>query len=295
MTFACTLLAITIPFAHLTVPVAIFVAITAGVWWAMSAFGDRSEPMVDERLEYLKHPRGKGPDKLSADDKSKKKSDALAAALERATQPLATKVTGNEAEMSKLRERLLHAGFRRESAPVVFKGSQVLLGLCGLFLGGVFGLVTEGFSFKLILRAMLGGGLLYYLPELLLSLAGKKRKEAIFLGLPDALDLMVVCVEAGLGLDQALRKVGDEMTKSHKVIAEEMNVANQQMQFGRPRSEVLQALGIAVEWTISNSWLRSSSKLTSLVAAWVRHCGFRATQCESNDVKWPKKKRRRQP
>ncbi len=82
---------------------------------------------------------------------------------------------------------------------------QVLLGMIGLFLGGVFGLLTKGITFKLLLRALLGGGLLYYLPELALSLSGKKRKEAVFLGLPDALDLMVVCVEAGLGLDQALR------------------------------------------------------------------------------------------
>ncbi len=132
----------------------------------MNTFGDRSEPMVDERLEHLRYPRGKAPEKLSAEDKAKKKSDALTAALERATQPLATKVTGNEAEMSKLRERLLHAGFRRESSPSFFKGSQVLLGLVGLFLGGVFGLVTEGITFKLLLRALLGGGLLYYLPEL---------------------------------------------------------------------------------------------------------------------------------
>lgn len=243
MIHSLLLLAFTVPQAHLVVPIAIFIAISAGAWWAMNSFGDRNEPMVDERLEHLRYPRGKSPEKVSAEDKAKKKSDALTAALERATQPLATRVTGNEAEMSKLRERLLHAGFRRESAPVVFKGSQVLLGLVGLFLGGVFGLVTEGFTFKLLLRAMLGGGLLYYLPELALSLSGKKRKEAIFLGLPDALDLMVVCVEAGLGLDQALRKVGEEMLKSHKVIAEEMNVANQQMQFGRPRAEVLQALG----------------------------------------------------
>ncbi len=66
---------------------------------------------------------------------------------------------------------------------------------------------------------------------------------AVFLGLPDALDLMVVCVEAGLGMDQALRKVAEEMSKSHKEIGEEFSIANQQLQFGRPRSEVLQALG----------------------------------------------------
>jgi tight adherence protein C len=54
---------------------------------------------------------------------------------------------------------------------------------------------------------------------------------------------MVVCVEAGLGLDQALRKVAEEMGKSHKQIGEEFNIANSQLQFGRARSEVLQALG----------------------------------------------------
>jgi tight adherence protein C len=61
--------------------------------------------------------------------------------------------------------------------------------------------------------------------------------------MPDALDLMVVCVEAGLGMDQALRKVAEEMLKSHKEIGEEFGIANQQLQFGRSRAEVLQALG----------------------------------------------------
>ena len=58
-------------------------------------------------------------------------------------------------------------------------------------------------------------GVLFYLPDLVVWLLGRGRKQAIFLGLPDALDLMVVCVEAGLGLDQAMRKVADEMKKSY--------------------------------------------------------------------------------
>jgi tight adherence protein C len=72
---------------------------------------------------------------------------------------------------------------------------------------------------------------------------GRSRKQAIFLGLPDALDLMVVCVEAGLGLDQAMRKVADEMKKSYRVIADEFNLCNMQLQMGRGRTEVLQDLG----------------------------------------------------
>jgi tight adherence protein C len=71
-----------------------------------------------------------------------------------------------------------------------------------------------------------------------------KRRQEIFLTLPDALDLMVVCVESGLGLDAAMRKVTDEMKGHAKVISEEFALANLQLQMGRPRREVLHDLGI---------------------------------------------------
>ncbi len=86
-------------------------------------------------------------------------------------------------------------------------------------------------------------GLLFYLPDIVVGFLGKKRKQAIFLALPDALDLMVVCVEAGLGLDQAMRKVAEEMKTSYRVLAEEFALCNFQLQMGRPRSEVLHELG----------------------------------------------------
>ena len=86
-------------------------------------------------------------------------------------------------------------------------------------------------------------GLLFYLPDLIVGLLGKNRKQAIFLALPDALDLMVVCVEAGLGLDQAMRKVAEEMKKTYRVLAEEFALSNFQLQMGRPRVEVLHELG----------------------------------------------------
>ena len=72
----------------------------------------------------------------------------------------------------------------------------------------------------------------------------KKRIEAIFLGLPDALDLMVVCVEAGLGLDPAMRRVTTELATSCPVLCEEFAIANFQVQMGRPRKDVLRDLGI---------------------------------------------------
>jgi tight adherence protein C len=84
----------------------------------------------------------------------------------------------------------------------------------------------------------------FYLPSVVLWWIRRKRQEAIFLGLPDALDLLVVCVESGLGLDAAMRKVCDEMKDHAKVICEEFSLANFQLQMGRPRREVLHDLGV---------------------------------------------------
>ncbi len=87
-------------------------------------------------------------------------------------------------------------------------------------------------------------GIGFYLPDLLVGSRKKRRGESIFLGLPDALDLMVVCVEAGLGLDAAMRRVTSELAQSCPVICEEFAIANFQLQMGRPRRDVLRDLGI---------------------------------------------------
>ncbi len=222
--------------------IGVFIAVSAVAWFVIGRVSGDDKPNAEVRLDALRNPRTARVDE-TASSKSRKKNEALAAALERATSPLEKTVTGNEKEMSQLREKLVNAGFRRESAPVVFKGVQLILAGVGLFLGGAIGLITDGLSQGMLMK--LAGGVVvgFGLPTFVLGHLAKKRKEKIFLGLPDALDLMVVCVEAGLGMDQALRKVAEEMLKSHKEIGEEFGLANQQLQFGRARSEVLQALG----------------------------------------------------
>ena len=222
--------------------VAIFVAVTAIAWVVIGRVSGDDKPRAEARLDMMKNRRAGGGEE-SASDKQRKKNEALAAVLEKATSPLADTVTGNEKEMGQLREKLVNAGFRRESAPVVFKGMQLILAGVGLFIGGVFGMLSDGLSQGLAMKAAGGIVIGFMVPKLLLDQLAKRRKEKVFLGLPDALDLMVVCVEAGLGMDQALRKVAEEMLKSHKEIGEEFSIANQQLQFGRTRAEVLQALG----------------------------------------------------
>jgi len=222
--------------------VAIFVAVSAVTWLVLAKVSGNDQAPAESRLERLKDPR-KAIRDLEANEKTRSKNDALTAALEKAANPIADKVKGNEEEMGKLREKLVNAGFRRESAPIVFKMIQLICTGIGLFFGGVFGLIFDGLTQGLVMK--LAGGMVvgFGVPSLILGFIAKKRRESIFLGLPDALDLMVVCVEAGLGIDQSLRKVADEMAKSHPAIGEEFSIANSQLQFGRPRSEVLTALG----------------------------------------------------
>jgi len=73
---------------------------------------------------------------------------------------------------------------------------------------------------------------LFYLPDIAVALIARHRKKIIFLGLPDTLDLLVVCVEAGLALDQAMRRVAEEMHKSCRLLSEEFGLANFQLQMG---------------------------------------------------------------
>ena len=113
----------------------------------------------------------------------------------------------------------------------------------GLFVGGIGSILLKGFTVTSLIYA-LGVTFVFFLaPSLVLSFIASKRKEKIFLSLPDALDLMVVCVEAGLGQDQALRRVSEELEKAHPVIASEFQQCNHQLQMGKTREHVLSDLG----------------------------------------------------
>jgi tight adherence protein C len=165
--------------------------------------------------------------------------------IEKASPALAAPLTPkSDLEKSKLKMRLANAGFRGESAGNIFLGIKFLSLVIGLMLGGGGVLTVSGLSQKSLIIAIVIAGGMFYLPEVGLWFLVSRRQQAIFLGLPDALDLMVVCVEAGLGLDQAMRKVSEEMKGNFPVIAEEFGLANFQLQMGRPRAEVLHELGV---------------------------------------------------
>jgi tight adherence protein C len=223
-------------------PFALFGMFAVAAWWAMNFLATGKTRAV-ERLDELKNPslRRKKLDDATIVKKQGAVSQMMAKASPTLAMPLQPKT---ELEVNALKMKLAIAGFRGETAPSVFLGLKLMGLLVGFFLSGVTILALSSFNQKAVMWAVLCSGGLFYLPDLVLIVIASKRKEAIFLSLPDALDLMVVCVEAGLGLDQAMRKVSDEMRSTYRVISDEFALCNFQMQVGRARTEVLHELGV---------------------------------------------------
>jgi tight adherence protein C len=222
-------------------PLALFGTFAVLAWWGLDLL-TAGKPRAMERLEELADPRKR---RSATVDSALKKSDALTRVLEKASPSLAKPLQPkNEAEVGKLKTKLSNAGFRGEAAGSIFLGLKFAGLVAGLFLGG--GIITSlsGITQNSLMWSASVAGLLFYLPEVVVGYLGSRRKQAIFLALPDALDLMVVCVEAGLGLDQAMRRVADEMKSSYRLLTEEFALSNFQLQMGRPRAEVLHELGM---------------------------------------------------
>ncbi|PQO25150.1 secretion protein [Blastopirellula marina] len=219
--------------------VSVFGLFAAGIYFlADMLLKDKSR--AEDRLDGLKDPYQRG----GRNGEKGSKGTALGKVLEKATPSLAKPLQPtNQKDALKLKDKLSHAGFRSEAAPTTFLGLKFAGLIAGLVLGGGTFFVLGDFSLFGILKAAIVLGFFFYLPELGLWYLGKTRKEQIFRGLPDALDLMVVCVEAGLGLDQAMRRVAEEMKKTYRVIAEEFGMCNFQLQMGRARVDVLHELG----------------------------------------------------
>lgn len=233
------LLALTLDLALLT-PLAAFGAMAAMAWLAVEKFFG-SPDRAHQRLDEIRDPRKRRRDEQGA---AGAKSGAMSQLLEKASPALSKPLTPkSEKDAANLKSRLSFAGFRGDAAVSVFLMLKLIGLLGGAAMAGGAALLFSSFTMMTLLKVLMAAGVSFFLPDVLVWFLAKQRKQAIFLGLPDALDLMVVCVEAGLGLDQAMRKVAEEMKKSYRVISEEFGMCNMQLQMGRGRTEVLQDLG----------------------------------------------------
>jgi tight adherence protein C len=135
-------------------------------------------------------------------------------------------------ELGRLRKRMARAGYHGAAAPVIYSAAEIGL---PLFIAAIFVVMlgpVSGLPYGLLF-GLVG----YMLPGLWLSREITKRKKTILNGLPDALDLLIVCVEAGLGLDQAIVKASEELAVSHPALAEELVILTTEVRAGKPRME----------------------------------------------------------
>jgi tight adherence protein C len=142
-------------------------------------------------------------------------------------------------KQSSLQRELAKAGIYSPAALRTVQGAKVI----GIALGLILGYVSGLFLGSMLLFLAIGGLVGYVLPIIWLKLKAKGNQKALEYGLPDALDLMVVCVEAGMTVDSSMQRVGDELALVHPVISREFGIAHMQTRVGMPRQEALRNLG----------------------------------------------------
>src|SRR4051794_37107660 len=220
-------------------PLVVFAVLVAAVFGVLTMLSNRNS-RASERLDKLSRPASLA----DLDEAGGGKKERFAGFVEAAKQLAKPMMPKTDLEQSQLKIRLANAGFRSDSATSVYLGIRFASFISSALISLLVFLPKYGFTLDAAKPIVLITGLGFYLPVVVLWYLRKQRMEQIFLTLPDALDLMVVCVESGLGLDAAMRKVCDEMKDHAKIMAEELSLANFQLQMGRPRREVLHDLGV---------------------------------------------------
>ena len=206
-------------------PLLAFVFGTVLVAAAAYAFMPSRTVAIDRRLEELTIGR--------ETEEEKPRFQGFIAAMKR----LGEKAPKSPRELGSLRLRLVQAGYRREEALTIFFGIRIA------FAFALFALFASSIVFKPNLVLALGGlGLGYILPGMVLARLAKRRAHRIRLSLADMLDLLVVSVEAGLGLDQALQRVGQELAFAYPELSDELRLINLELRAGKPRPEALRNL-----------------------------------------------------
>ena len=162
---------------------------------------------------------------------------------EQIIRPLGEMIPRSPEEMSRQERRLVSAGFRRKDAPVLFYGVKLAFALLLLLLFAAGGYLASNPLLYVVLAVLLGA----MAPDFWMSRRIKRRKENIQLAIPDALDLTVVCVEAGLGLDQSLMRIGQEIRPIHRDLSDELRLLTLETNAGKSRQQSLRNLANRTE------------------------------------------------
>lgn len=150
-----------------------------------------------------------------------------------------------EEEMTTARLRMTRAGYRGKNAVRTFHAIQFTLGIAFLIVGVIYAIVAsatgEVTTTKLIIVVLAPGAIGYYLPKYWIEKRVAKREGEIQDGFPDALDLLLVCVEAGQSLDQGIIRVSKELNAGYPALAEEFETVSQEVKAGKDKTAVLRS------------------------------------------------------
>jgi tight adherence protein C len=156
--------------------------------------------------------------------------------LEQALDPISRAIPLSPSDVSRTRAWLIQAGLRDSRHVTYYFGARLMLAFLGL--AGV--ILFSGVDSVPLLVCVPAFG--FFIPRFFLKRMIKDRQRRIRIALPDALDLTVICVEAGLALDQALMRVGKDLHHAHPDLSDEFHLVNLEMRAGKPRAEALRNL-----------------------------------------------------
>lgn len=149
------------------------------------------------------------------------------------------KLLPSSKDMSTTKLMLVRAGYRRPEAVMALRGAKVILPVVFLVVAYLSGVSESNNAMLIYILALVAG---FLLPDMWLSRRVRRRQTILRKALPDALDLLVVCIEAGLGLDQAFMRVSQELRITHPELCGELDLVNAQIRIGRTRIEAMREL-----------------------------------------------------
>ncbi len=141
-------------------------------------------------------------------------------------------------------EQLIRAGYMSRAAPAVYTGVKMLLFVVGIAVTTVGVVSWEINLSRKVLMASLGGAVLFFVPNMVIRVQEKKRRDEIRLCLPDAVDLLDICVSSGIGLDMAWNIVADEIHHVSSVLGTAMDISNFEMHLGASRTEAMRNMAV---------------------------------------------------
>ena len=214
---------------QLLILVCTFLAVACAAYFVAQLMTNREGKQIRHRLSGQARP-----------GRAEKRRAGIIPLLQRIGQAAAEPFMPKSRErQSGLRQSLARAGIYSPSAARVVTGSKVILMLVGVIGGYLFGLAWDMPALALALGGIVG----YLLPTLWLRAKIKSNQRSLTYGLADALDLLVVCVEAGLTVDSAMQRVGQELALAHPALSRELGIAHMETRVGLARMDALRNLG----------------------------------------------------